>query len=331
MTDKTSSIVPRGTLRLLRVEDVKPSATNPRLLFDKLPITALKENIRVQGVLVPITVYELPGQKKYAILDGQRRYQCCVELKQEGLEVRLPANIVDPPDAMAGVLYMFSIHNFREPWELMPTALSLQKIMKGLGETDPKRIKEITGLSEPQIDRCILLLSFPKEFQNLSLDPDPKTRIPANFWIEMYPLLNACERLLPDIVKRLGRDGITRRFVDKYRAKRIKSVLHFRRIMEALDLAEEAGNLRDAVLERLRLYINDIQLETRDAFDEFIVDPRRVQAAVKACSDFISSLERFRLEHTTDKAELLTALNDVSDYIEKLLIKLEAAEPLEEE
>jgi ParB/RepB/Spo0J family partition protein len=331
MPEPTPTVVPRGTLRLLKVSDIKPSATNPRRLFDKLPIIALKENIRVHGVLVPITVYELPGQKKYAILDGQRRYQCCLELREEGLEIKLPANIVDPPDGMAGVLYMFSIHNFREPWELMPTALSLSTVMEGLGEDDTKRLKEITGLSEPQIERCKILLTFPKEFQDLSLDPEPKTRIPANFWIEMYPLLNACERLLPDVTKRLGRDGITRRLVEKYRAKRIKSVIHFRRVMETLDLAEEAGRLRDDVLDRLRRYIDDVQLETRAAFDEFIADPRRVQGAIKACNDFISSLERFRLEHTTEKGELLTALNNVSDYVEMLLVKLEAFEPPEEQ
>jgi len=331
MPESTPTVVPRGTLRLLKVSDIKPSATNPRRLFDKLPISALKENIRVHGVLVPITVYEIPGQKKYAILDGQRRYQCCVELREEGLELKLPANIVEPPDAMAGILYMFSIHNFREPWELMPTALSLATVMEGLGEADPKRLKEITGLSEPQIERCKILLTFPKEFQGLSLDPNPSTRIPANFWIEMYPFLNACERLLPDVFDRLGRVGITRRLVEKYRAKRIKSVIHFRRVMEALDLADEAGSLRDAVLDRVRLYIDDIQLETRAAFDEFIADPRRVQGAVRACNDFISSLELFRLEHTTDKADLLSALNNVSDYVEMLLIKLEAFEPPGEE
>ena len=330
MADTSSTVVPRGTLRLLDVVDIKPSATNPRRLFDKLPIEALKENIRIHGVLVPITVYELPGQRKYAILDGQRRYQCCLELKEEGIEIQVPANIVEPPDAIAGILYMFAIHNFREPWELMPTALSLQTVMDEIEEEDPRRLKEITGLSEPQIDRCKILLTFPKEFQDLSLDPDPKTRIPANFWIEMYPFLNACEDLLPDVVGKLGRDGITGRLVEKYRANCIRSVIHFRRVMEALDLAEEADRLRDQVLDRVRSYINDIQLETRAAFDEFITDPRRVQGAINACNEFIASLDKYRLEHTTGNTDLVAALNNVSDNVKTLLLKLEASPPPEE-
>ena len=75
--------------------------------------------------------------------------------------MRLPANVVDPPTRVAGLLYMFSIHNIREAWELMPTALGLQEVMKELGQADNKKLAKLTGLSEPQIERCRTLLAFP--------------------------------------------------------------------------------------------------------------------------------------------------------------------------
>src|SRR5439155_6405009 len=159
----------------------------------------LKANIRAHGVLVPITVYHLKGQDRYSILDGERRHRCCEELQSEGLELTLPANVVDPPTKIAGLLYMFSIHNFREQWELMPTALSLQTVMKELGEEDNKKLEKLRGLSEPQIERCKKLLAFPKKFQDLSLDPDSKTSIPSNFWIEALPVLDLCGEALPDL------------------------------------------------------------------------------------------------------------------------------------
>ena len=155
-----SEVVPRGVLKPLNVDDIKPSATNPRRLFDKLPLEALRESIRQNGVLVPITVYEIQGQNKYAILDGERRYQCCVELREEGLDLEIPANIVEPPDKIAGILYMFSIHNFREQWELMPTALSLKTVMEALHEEETEKLEKITGLSEPQIGRCKICLLY---------------------------------------------------------------------------------------------------------------------------------------------------------------------------
>jgi hypothetical protein len=271
--------------------------------------------------LVPITVYPVRGQSKYAILDGERRYRCCEDLEAEGRKIKIPANVVEPPDKIAGLLYMFSIHNFREPWELMPTALSLKVVMEGLGESDNKKLSRFTGLSDPQIERCKVLLGFPERFQQLSLDPNPKTRIPSNFWIEANPVLDLVETVLPRVVKRVGRDGVTQTFVEKYRAKKIQSVIHFRRIMEAYDVAEEAGT-RPAVIERLDEYITDVQLETRRAFDEFVTDSRRVQTAVKACDDFMGRLRRSKVEHALDRKEIAEALERVREYVQVLLDKL---------
>jgi len=132
--DIAASIVPTGTLKHLSTHEIVPSRNNPRLLFDPEPLTALKDSIREKGVLVPITVYPLKGQDKYSILDGERRYKCCAELAEEGLHLTIPANIVEPPTKIAGLLYMFSIHNYREQWELMPTALSLQTVIEELKE-----------------------------------------------------------------------------------------------------------------------------------------------------------------------------------------------------
>lgn len=125
----TVKVVPRGVLQDLLPEQIVPSKNNPRLLFDPEPLNDLRNNIRQHGVLVPITVYPLKGQEKCGILDGERRHKCCVDLQAEGLSLTIPANIVEPPTKIAGLLYMFSIHNFREQWELMPTALSLQTVM----------------------------------------------------------------------------------------------------------------------------------------------------------------------------------------------------------
>jgi ParB family chromosome partitioning protein len=320
------SVVPQGTLLQLTVSQIKPSTNNPRLLFDRLPLSELKENIRHHGVLVPITVYQVTAQNLYSILDGERRYRCCKELEEEGLEIKIPANVVEPPNRIAGLLYMFSIHNFREQWELMPTALSLQTVMDALGEQDTKILSKLTGLSEPQIERCKVLLSFPKRFQDLSLEPDPNNRIPSNFWTEANPVLDLVEQTLPQLVKKQGRDGITDKLVEKYRVDNVKSVIHFRRIIEAYEITQDDKETNKRVINRLAEYINDVDLETRKAFDEFVVDNRRIQGAVKACEDFISQMKRFKIEHIIDKDELIASLNSVKIYVEKLLQSLEGSD-----
>jgi ParB-like chromosome segregation protein Spo0J len=180
-------VVPAGRLRKLSPDEIKPSPNNPRHLFDEAPLRELKKNIASHGVLVPIIVYQAKGQTKFSILDGERRYRCVLELTKagrlgpDGQPLKLPANIVEPPTKIAGLLYMFSIHNFREGWELMPTALSLKIVMDELDETDSSALTKLTGLSEPQIERCKKLIALPERFQKLSLHPDPKSRIPSNF------------------------------------------------------------------------------------------------------------------------------------------------------
>jgi len=319
-------VVPSGQLRRLSVEDIKPSTNNPRMLFDKPLLDELRKNIAEHGVLVPITVYQPKGQTKFSILDGERRYRCVVDLTndrhlgKDGKPIKIPANIVEPPTMIAGLLYMFSIHNFRADWELMPTALSLKIVMEELGETDNFALSKLTGLSERQIERCKSLLTFPEKYQKLSLDPDPKTRIPSNFWIEALPVINlALDKVEP--VKKLGRNGATDKLVEKYKDKKIKSVIHFRRIMESYDLAEDDAPQQAKVVRRIEQFFLNPKLETRAGFDEFVVEKKRVKNALAACDEFLGQLKKFKLKYTTDEDErknLRNALKQVREYCEGL-------------
>jgi hypothetical protein len=315
-------VVPSGQLRVLTVDEIKPSTNNPRLLFDPPQLLELKKNIAVHGVLVPITVYQPKGQRLFSILDGERRYRCVVDLTKEkhvgkdGKPISIPANIVEPPSMIAGMLYMFSIHNFRAEWELMPTALSLKIVMEDLGVTDNTALNKLTGLSERQIERCKTLLAFDERFQKLSLDPDPKTRIPSNFWIEALPVINLAVDKIPTI-KALGKDTATDKLVEKYRDNKIKSVIHFRRVMESYDLAEDNPAQEAKVIRRVEQFFLNPALETRAAFDEFVVERKRVQTAIGACDSFIAQLKKFKLTYTTDDDErksLRDALKQVRDY-----------------
>lgn len=319
-------IVPVGTLRRLSPNEIKPSANNPRMLFDPDELDELKKNIAEHGVLVPITVYQPKGQVKFSILDGERRYRCVVDLTKEGhygkdnQPLKLPANVVEPPSKIAGLLYMFSIHNYREGWDLMPTALSLEIVMKELDERDNKALNKLTGLSEPQIERCKKLLTFSEHFQKMSLDPNPATRIPSNFWIEAYPVLELATTHIRTI-KDLGRDRATEKLVEKYRNRKIKSVIHFRRIMEGFDLNEDEPKIRASVLRTIEEFFLNPSLETREAFDEFVVEKKRVNTALNVCDDFLTQLRKLKLTYTTDdneRAHLRKALTRVQEYCKSL-------------
>ena len=328
-------VIPTRTLVKLRIDQLKPNPSNPRRLFDPRPLANLKASIREHGVLVPLTVYKLAGQDKYAIVDGERRYRCSAELATEGVDIELPANVVDSPSGLAALIYMFNIHQFREQWELMPTARALKTLIEELGyehvsQVDRDGVEElhqITGLSDPQITRCLKILSFPERFQELSLIEDPKKRVPPNFWVELYPILELAEDQTPDLVHELGREGMTDRLVEKYYAKRIKSVIHFRRILEAFDVSETEQE-RQEVAAALARYVTTPDLETRAAFDRFIRDPRRVQRATDAADQFIRDVTRAKIDHSIEGKEALIAkLREVLGFVNGLIERLEGGDP----
>ena len=321
-----ASVVPSGTLLTLKHTDLIPNPQNPRILFDPEPLKDLKGNIQQHGVLVPLTIFLLPDGERYGILDGARRHNCCQQLANEGISVNIPCNVVSPPDGLAGMLYMFNIHNFREAWELMPTALSLKYVMDQLGESDTKKLHHLTGLSEPQIERCKLLLQFDERFQKLSLDPNPKIRIPSNFWIEVSPVVELIEQNLPDLYAAESKSGILDRLVEKYRAKRIKSVIHFRRIVEAFECTKNTENYPGAV-RALGDYVLDVNIETRVAFDGFIQDSRKVRTALQACDDLVAALTKTHIEHVTEnRDELIKKLKDTQSFLNGLLSELSGSD-----
>ena len=327
-----SRVTPESTLLHLNIEQLQPSRNNPRQLFDPAPLATLKKSIQEHGVLVPLTVYRQPGQReRYAIVDGERRFRCCKELAQSGTPIRIPANVVAAPKPIESLIYMFNIHQFRQQWELMPTAIALKSIIDSLKTDSSQELIALTGLGEQQIERCKVILNFPEKYRKMSMDPDPSKRIPSNFWVELYPVLQLSKKLLPDLVRSEGRDGIIDRLVKKYQEKKIKSVIHFRRILEAYEVHEDSEDI-DAIRDTLREYILDPTLETRAAFDRLISDNRQVQRAVDAVDKFLTEIKKAKIEHETDrKDELIEKLTNALSFVKTLLGKLEGDDPPDED
>src|SRR5262249_39557589 len=131
------------------------------------------------------------------------------------------------------------------------------------------------------------------------------------FWIEIAPVLDVALSAIASI-KSLGRTKATEKLIDKYRRKRIRSVIHFRRIMEAYELSEGNDDQRKKVLERIEQFFLRPDLETRAAFDEFVVEYQRISTALQECKEFVDRLEKLKLTFmsgTEDRRDLRRALD----------------------
>lgn len=213
------------------VGSIEPNPHNPRRLFDEEPMRILKESIEKLGILVPLDVYPKtegaanPETDAFILLDGERRWRCASALALRAV----PVIIVQRPTPIRNILTMFHIHNVREAWQLMPTALKLRTIMARMGVRNERKLEELTKLSISQIRRCRVLLTYPKRYQNLMLAP-PSERFKSDFFIDLHRIRGpAIADELPAWVER-GDSRCIDIMIDKYERDVIKAVTDFRQL-----------------------------------------------------------------------------------------------------
>jgi ParB family chromosome partitioning protein len=230
-TDLTAKAI---GIQSLATDSLKPNPHNPRMLFDRRDMSTLRESIERVGILVPLTVYRESSSGDYVILDGQRRWMCAQELHAKSV----PVNEVAEPTLVQNIVTMFQIHKLRKDWELMPTALKLEVLIRELKEKNAKRLSELTGLEEAVVVRCKKLLSYPKKYQDMMLAADPERRTKADFFIELYPVIT------DKAVNRFSwfeKNGFTDSMLHKFDAKGLRAVTEFRIVKEHISNAVKAG------------------------------------------------------------------------------------------
>jgi ParB family transcriptional regulator, chromosome partitioning protein len=273
-------------VKSINTEDLIPNPHNPRMLFDRTPLDILQSSIEKVGILVPLTVYLSKQKNKYIILDGQRRWICAKELSLK----KIPVNQVAEPSLVQNIVTMFQIHKLREDWELMPTALKLEVLMKELNEKNEKKLSALTGLDQSVVIRCKKLLSYSKKYQDKMLDPDPQKRIKADFFIELYPVRN--DRF---VIKQkwYSKDKFTDKMLDKYQngSGAIKSVTDFRIVKQYINNAVKAKK-ENQLSEKLEEFVNN----TKVPVDNLKISEADVSANARKLISDISKLESFLKE-----------------------------------
>jgi ParB family chromosome partitioning protein len=292
---------------------LKPNPHNPRMLFDELPLKTLEHSIRKVGILVPLTVYRAKGSDKYTILDGQRRWICAQRVHL----AKVPINEVAEPSVAENIVTMFQIHKLRKDWELMPTALKLGVLMVELKERRDKPLAELTGLDVAVVSRCKKLLTYPRRYQNMMLFPDPKDRVKADFFIELYPVLH--DRLVQS-AKWFSNSHMTDRFLFKYEHKLsgFKSITDFRKIKQYLAAARAADQQR-TVLDHLRTFIDD---DTKD-ISYLEIDAARIRREASAIVRHVQrlnvALRELEVDEFLGEEELWVELEQLLSELQKKL------------
>ena len=245
----------KAQLRELPIASIQPNAGNPRLVFPQNEIDRLAESIDQEGILVPIAVYQ--EGERFVLVDGERRFRCA---KQLGL-ASVPALIVPQRPERDVLVQMFNIHLIREPWQDMPTARALGRLIEQLKEesnddlVEDSQLRELTGLSIERVRQLRYVLELPAEWQAYISD----RTIPLNFFWELKRnVVDVLAKQRPTLVEELGgTERIAEAFVNKRLHGVITDTVGLRKVRPivgyAASEADEEGrsvldaNLRDLV------------------------------------------------------------------------------------
>jgi ParB family chromosome partitioning protein len=152
--------VPGARLANLSPYDIVPNAQQPRTEFDRELLDELVASIREVGVLQPIVVRAIAGEKdKYELIMGERRLRAT---KEAGLAT-IPAVIKDTADdAMLRDALLENLH--RAQLNPLEEASAYQQLLADFGITQEELAGRI-GRSRPQITNTLRLLKLPAAVQ----------------------------------------------------------------------------------------------------------------------------------------------------------------------
>jgi ParB family transcriptional regulator, chromosome partitioning protein len=277
-------------------------------------LDVLRDSIRHVGILVPLTVYRESTTGNYRILDGQRRWICAQALNLK----TVPVNEVAEPTLVQNIVTMFQIHKLRKDWELMPTALKVELLMRETGDRNERRLAELTGLNVAVIVRCKKLLSYSKRYKNLMLDPDPDKRFKADFFIELYSVRN--DRTVNSF-DWFRKDDFTDAMLKKFEAKGLKAVTDFRIVKQHLNNAVRAGK-NELISKRLREFAATPELTP----EHLNIGSAKVQAEarkmVRAVEKLYEDVESLDIDEFYGEEAMWSRLEELAKLIRKKLRSL---------
>ena len=151
---------PGDTLRTLPVDALAPGKYQPRRYMDPAKLTELAESIRVQGVIQPIVVRQLPD-RTFEIIAGERRWRAS---REAGLaEVPVVVREVDDRTVVAMAL----IENIqREDLNPLEEAQALQRLIDEFDLTHAAAA-EAVGRSLAAVSNLLRLLELPPAIRAL--------------------------------------------------------------------------------------------------------------------------------------------------------------------
>ena len=141
------------------VDMIDPNPYQPRMNFDKEALEELCDSIRTLGLIQPITVRTVAGNR-YQIISGERRFRAC---RLAGMDM-IPAYIRNANDQ--GMLEMAIVENIqRENLDPIEVAMSYQRLIDECNLTQEQMAFRV-GKKRASVTNFLRLLKLPAKIQH---------------------------------------------------------------------------------------------------------------------------------------------------------------------
>ena len=151
---------PREAMATLPVTRIQPGRYQPRTRMDQQALAELAASIRAQGLMQPLLVRPIGGER-YELIAGERRWRAA---QMAGLD-EVPALVREVPDEAA--LAMALIENIqREDLNPMEEAAGIQRLLDEFGMTH-ERAADAVGRSRSATTNLLRLLKLASPVQEM--------------------------------------------------------------------------------------------------------------------------------------------------------------------
>jgi ParB family chromosome partitioning protein len=151
---------PKEALATLAVSRIQPGRYQPRTRMDEQALAELSASIRTQGLMQPLLVRPIGGER-YELIAGERRWRAA---QMAGLE-QVPALVREVPDEAA--LAMALIENIqREDLNPMEEAAGIQRLVDEFRMTH-EQAADAVGRSRSATTNLLRLLKLVKPVQEM--------------------------------------------------------------------------------------------------------------------------------------------------------------------
>ncbi len=245
-----------GTLRTLKLSEIRPNPFQPRKEFRPDELADLENSLRTNGLLQPITVRPAPGGSGYELIAGERRYRAASRLGWTDI----PALVKPVDDRMLATLAM--IENLqRADLDPIEEADGYQRLIDDFALTN-QEVADVVGKDRSTVANALRLRQLPASVRRLLQDK----QLTAGHARALLPL--ATERAIVDMAREVVANGWSVREVERrVQAGRPKPPAAGKKPDPSATPAGASGAVLRQIEERLRRKLQtgvSIQLTAKD-------------------------------------------------------------------